>query len=151
MHVATFALHQKFFDWFGKPFSIIRVLPLVFFYTPWKHQKTFGFLMFSRGYRKRSVAWNGLIQWSCFCNNFRLISKNESILCTLQVIEIAELVGLYVEPNVFCKLILPYIESITTSPPQTVSSALLILAAYIRGTNYKMLFDEDLQVQSLFL
>ena len=31
-----------------------------FFYTCWKHQKTSGFLMFSRRYRKRPVAWNGL-------------------------------------------------------------------------------------------
>ena len=33
----------------------------VSFYTPWKHQKIRGFLMFSGGiYRKGAVAWNGL-------------------------------------------------------------------------------------------
>ena len=43
---------------------LIHFMPLVSFYTPWKHQKTKGFLMFSgdvfRGYRKRPVAWNRL-------------------------------------------------------------------------------------------
>ena len=38
-------------------------VPLVSFYTPWKHQKTSSFLIFSRGYKKRTVAWNVLIRW----------------------------------------------------------------------------------------
>ena len=33
-------------------------MPLVFLYTTWKHQKNKGFLMFSGGYTKGSVAWN---------------------------------------------------------------------------------------------
>ena len=33
-------------------------MPLVSFYTPWKHQKTSGFRIFSGGI-DRSVAWNG--------------------------------------------------------------------------------------------
>ena len=36
-------------------------MSLISFYTHWKHQKTSGLLMFL-GYRKRAVAWNGLIQ-----------------------------------------------------------------------------------------
>ena len=46
--------------------NIIKVFthfaPLVSFYTPWKHQKTRGFLIFSGGYRKRAVVRNGLIR-----------------------------------------------------------------------------------------
>ena len=34
-------------------------MPLVSFYTPWKHQKTCFSDLF-RGYRKRPVTWNGL-------------------------------------------------------------------------------------------
>ena len=30
------------------------------FYTPWKHQKTFGFLVFSEGIKKETFARNGL-------------------------------------------------------------------------------------------
>ena len=32
------------------------------FYTPWKHQKTSGFLMFSGGYRSGTLVENGLIK-----------------------------------------------------------------------------------------
>ena len=39
---------------------VVHFMTLVSFYTLWKHQKTSGFLMFSGGYRKRLVAWNGL-------------------------------------------------------------------------------------------
>ena len=45
-----------------------------FFCTPWKHQKTFCFLM-SQGYRKKPVAWNRWIvylasnKWTIFKNN----------------------------------------------------------------------------------
>ena len=48
-------------------FFLTHFMPLVSFDTPWKHQKTSGFPMFSggiesvfRGYRKRPVPWNGL-------------------------------------------------------------------------------------------
>ena len=34
---------------------------LFYFYIPWKNQKSSGFLMFLGGYRKRLLAWNGLI------------------------------------------------------------------------------------------
>ena len=33
--------------YFGK--TVTYFMPLVFFYTPWKHQETFGLLMFSMG------------------------------------------------------------------------------------------------------
>ena len=46
---------------------LTHFMSLVSFYTPWKHQKTRGFLMFSgrfsdvfREYSKRPMAWNGL-------------------------------------------------------------------------------------------
>ena len=58
---------------------------LVSFYTLWKHQKTSGFLMFLGGIKKRSVAWNGSINycyvlmvwyfwWNVFLTNMRYIS-----------------------------------------------------------------------------
>ena len=55
--------------------SLIDFMPLIYFDTLWKHQKTRGFLMFSgRGYQKRSVAWNGLIE-IVLCGT-RLIRQN---------------------------------------------------------------------------
>ena len=39
--------------------GLTNFTPLISFYTPWKHQRTFGFL-FSGGYGKRPVVWNGL-------------------------------------------------------------------------------------------
>ena len=35
--------------------------PMFHFYTPWKHQKTPGFLMFSEGHRKRTSVENGSV------------------------------------------------------------------------------------------
>ena len=37
-------------------------MSLVFYFIPWKHQKTSGFPMFSGRYRKRLVAWKGPIK-----------------------------------------------------------------------------------------
>ena len=36
------------------------IWPIFPFYTPWKHQKTFGFLVFSGGYEMRILASDGL-------------------------------------------------------------------------------------------
>ena len=44
-------------------------MPLLFFCAPWKHQKVWGFLMFSE-YRKTPVTWNGLT------NNKTFIGRN---------------------------------------------------------------------------
>ena len=32
------------------------------FYNSWKHQKAFGFLVFSGGYKMEALAWNGLTE-----------------------------------------------------------------------------------------
>jgi len=56
-----------------------------------------------------------------------------------KVLETSELVGLFVEPSVYCKLILPHISSVSTSAGKALSSALAILAALIRGANYRLL------------
>ena len=40
--------------------NLTHFIPLISFYTPWKHKKTRGFSDVFRGYRKRLVAWNGL-------------------------------------------------------------------------------------------
>ena len=42
------------------PSTLSHFMPLVSFYTPWKHQKTRCFLIFLGG-AERSVAWDGLI------------------------------------------------------------------------------------------
>ena len=47
--------------------------------------------------------------------------------------------GLFVEPSVYCKLILPHISSVSTSAGKALSSALAILAALIRGANHRLL------------
>ena len=43
-------------------------MPLVSFYTPWKYQKTLRFCHVFRGYTKRTVAWNRLIETDKFKN-----------------------------------------------------------------------------------
>ena len=46
---------------------LIHFMPLVSFYTPWKHQKTRCFVMFLGGNRKKLVVWNELIPpWPMF-------------------------------------------------------------------------------------
>ena len=41
--------------------NLIRFFPIFPLYTPWKHQKTRGFLMFSGGYKKGTLETNGLM------------------------------------------------------------------------------------------
>ena len=36
--------------------ALTHFMPMIYFYTPWKHQKTIGFLMFSGGI-ERQVTW----------------------------------------------------------------------------------------------
>ena len=42
-------------------FLIIHFRPMFLFYTPWKHQKTKGFLVLSGGYKMGTLTGNGLI------------------------------------------------------------------------------------------
>ena len=69
-HISNRKLFENYIQ-LGLPFSLSLLflkklwqvvltyfMPLVSFYTPWKHQKTIVFLMFPGG--KRPVAWNGL-------------------------------------------------------------------------------------------
>ena len=43
--------------------ALTHFMPLISFYTPWKHKKT-RFSDVFREYRKRPVAWNGLTHWT---------------------------------------------------------------------------------------
>ena len=56
-------LLQKIFSTLCSLLSIVFNLfhATYFFYTPWKHQKTFDFLLFSGGMKKRP-AWNGIME-----------------------------------------------------------------------------------------
>ena len=38
---------------------LTHLCPMVPFYTPWKHQKTKGFLMFLGWYKIKTLTWNG--------------------------------------------------------------------------------------------
>ena len=50
-------------DWFfSMPPENINFMPMVSFFTPWKHKENLGFYDVFKGYRKRTVTWNGL--WS---------------------------------------------------------------------------------------
>ena len=40
--------------------NLTKFRPMSPFYTPWKHQKTFVFLVFSGGYKIGTLFWNGL-------------------------------------------------------------------------------------------
>lgn len=45
----------------------------------------------------------------------------------------AELVGLYVAPSIYCKLVLPHLQTVSTSSASSCSCAVAVLAALIRG------------------
>ena len=53
--------------------ALTNFMSLVSFYTPWKHQKTEGFLMFSGGIEETSgikwvkVTWNIGMEWGRYC------------------------------------------------------------------------------------
>jgi len=67
-------------------------------------------------------------------------AQDEEPAVVNEVIKTATLVGLFVEPSVYCNMILPHLESCST--PITLSSALAVLCAYINGANYQLLADE---------
>ena len=57
----TMRSHYYYLDklvWSITNWFLSHFMPLVYFCTPWKHQKTTGFLMFS-GDTERIIAWNG--------------------------------------------------------------------------------------------
>ena len=54
--------------------SLTHYSPVLLFYTPWKHQKTFRFSDVFRGYKKVTLGCNGLIMKFLPDNNF--ISKS---------------------------------------------------------------------------
>ena len=64
---------------------LTHFISLVPFWTPWKHQKTLGFPVF-KGYRKRPLAWNGLmhvthlVHWK---------SLAETTLCSSKLVTIS--------------------------------------------------------------
>ena len=68
--------HWKHFHWVN-PFHATGL-----FYTPWKHHKTRCFFNVFRRYRKRPVAWNGLMSnltgWFLHDGNFDLSWVNSS-------------------------------------------------------------------------
>ena len=51
---------------------LTHFMPLVFFYTPWQHQKTTSFFVFPGWYRKRPMVWNGL---TCSIGKYLFIKK----------------------------------------------------------------------------
>ena len=53
------------------PFSHFQ--PVFHFYTPWKHQKTRGFLVFSGGYRSGTLVENELIRFYPLWNRQKII------------------------------------------------------------------------------
>jgi len=70
--------------------------------------------------------------------------QDEENMVVVKVIETACLVGLFVEPSIYCKLILPYLESSSAISPVANYSGLSILGAYIKGANYYLL-DSEIQ------
>ena len=58
--------------------------PMFHFCTPWKHQKTSAFLMFSRGYRSGTLAENGLIKEVSVKN---LLVSNLIHLCLIRTLK----------------------------------------------------------------
>ena len=66
MRIQIFVAQLRSVSCWNLIFYLTRYMSLVPFYTPWKHQKTKGFLMFSGGYRKRSVVLNRVRTKLCF-------------------------------------------------------------------------------------
>ena len=50
--------------------TLTHFMPQISFDTPWKHQKSSGFLMYLGGYEKRSVAGNRLMAISRKCKPY---------------------------------------------------------------------------------
>ena len=61
-------------------YQLTHFLPLVYFYTPWKHQKTFCFLMFSGGIERDQWHKNGLSRTYSLSANSSFVS----FCCLLQ-------------------------------------------------------------------
>ena len=55
--------------------SLTHFMPLISFYTSWKHENTSFFYVF-RGYRKKSVAWNGLKAFIAILRHSKHKKKN---------------------------------------------------------------------------
>ena len=53
--------HHKIFDGWKSCFRLTHYSPMLLFYTPWKHKKTFRFSDVFRGYIKATTGCNGLI------------------------------------------------------------------------------------------
>ena len=66
---------------------ILLINFMVGFYNPWKHQKTSVCCDVFRGYRKKAVAWNGLLKHKQYYKSYTCFHKNNGIfLCFFHVI-----------------------------------------------------------------
>ena len=60
-------LNRKLFLWsdYSTLTLLTHFMSIFYFYTPWKYQKTKGFLTFSKGYRNQTLEWNGYKEKLC--------------------------------------------------------------------------------------
>ena len=65
-HRKNKCIFEQNFEWFLEKFLLTHYSPVLLFFTPWIHQKTFRFSDVFRGYRKATPGCNGLIG-SSFC------------------------------------------------------------------------------------
>lgn len=59
--------------------------------------------------------------------------RDEENLVSKEARKTAELVGLYVAPTTYCKLVLPHLQAVSISSSTSCSSAVSVLSALIRG------------------
>ena len=77
------------------------------FSTPWKHQKTLGFRMFSRG--RERVHWEQIVKSACNLNS----SENVSWLLVLHFILTAGSLDLFVNGNVEASKTMSYVKHVS--------------------------------------
>ena len=63
-HRKNKCIFEQNFEWFLEKFLLTHYSPVLLFFTPWIHQKTFRFSDVFRGYRKATPGCNGLIRTS---------------------------------------------------------------------------------------
>lgn len=66
-------------------------------------------------------------------------SQDENEQVVKEVVSSAELAGCFVDPALFCKLVLPHLKSSAGSSTTACSSCLMILAALLRGCNPELI------------
>ncbi|XP_065647436.1 dynein axonemal assembly factor 5 isoform X2 [Hydra vulgaris] len=82
-------------------------------------------------------------------NGLYSASQDDEKQVVYQVSRVAELVGKFVEPSVYCKLITKRLELVYNSTSKQIHGTLLILTSYIKGAIPQQIKDELLNITNI--